>query len=159
MLNYYSKNFPIGKIYFYTEENFLVGLSFTPDKKLQRNATFKNNPIIKETIKQLEEYFSGSRQKFDLPLKIIGTDFQKKVWKGLLSIPYCQTISYGELALKIKHPHAYRAVGTANGKNSFPIIIPCHRVIKSSGEIGEYTGGCSIKKQLLKLENNFKTNV
>ena len=110
------------------------------------------NPVIVETCKQLDEYFAGKRQTFDLPLSTKGTPFQQTVWKQLQKIPYGRAISYSRLAQEINNPKACRAVGSANGKNPIPIIIPCHRVIASDGGLGGYTGGLDIKKQLLDLE-------
>ena len=114
---------------------------------------FSANPLIVETCKQFDEYFAGKRRNFDLPLSPQGgTLFQQTVWKQLQEIPYGQTISYAQLAQAVNNPKACRAVGSANGKNPIPIIIPCHRVIASDGSLGGYSGGLDIKKQLLDLE-------
>ncbi|MBL7685040.1 MAG: methylated-DNA--[protein]-cysteine S-methyltransferase [Deltaproteobacteria bacterium] len=103
--------------------------------------------------KQLKEYFLGKRQHFDYPcLFLTGTAFQQKVWKALQKIPYGRCISYKELAQKIHHPSATRAVGNANGKNCLPLFIPCHRVIESNGGLGGFSCGLPIKKILLKTE-------
>lgn len=101
---------------------------------------------------QLQEYLQGRRKKFDLPLDLQGTEFQKKVWKELLRIPYGKTLSYKQLATALGSPQASRAVGTANGKNPLCIVIPCHRVINTDGGLGGYSGGLKIKSQLLELE-------
>lgn len=101
----------------------------------------RETPIIKQAAKQLDEYFNQKRKSFDLPLKIEGTDFQKKVWKALQKIPYGKTSSYGELAKTIGSPKASRAVGMANNKNPISIIIPCHRVIGADGTLVGYAGG------------------
>jgi O-6-methylguanine DNA methyltransferase len=101
---------------------------------------------------QLKEYFSGKRKEFTIPLILIGTDFQKKVWQELLKIPYGQTISYKKEAINIGNPKAYRAVANANGKNKISIIIPCHRVIAHNGLLGGYSGGLDRKQYLLDLE-------
>lgn len=103
---------------------------------------------------ELEEYFRGERTKFDLPLDINGTLFQKKVWTELNKIPYGKTTTYGELADKIGHPRAFRAVGTAVGKNPLLIIVPCHRVIHKNGEISGYRGPIDMKIKLLSLEKS-----
>ena len=109
--------------------------------------------IAKQTIKELDEYFSGTRQVFDVPLELShGTEFQIKVWQTLCQIPYGQTISYKELADRVGQPSAYRACANANGKNLISLIVPCHRVIASDGTLGGYTGGLKIKKTLLALE-------
>lgn len=108
--------------------------------------------LLKETIKQLEEYFEGKRNFFDLPLEPKGTEFQKKVWKTLIEIPYGETRSYGDIAKIIGNEKASRAVGMANNKNPIPIIIPCHRVIGANGKLVGYAGGLDLKMKLLELE-------
>jgi len=105
-----------------------------------------------EVIGQLEAYFAGKLEDFDLPLAPEGTPFQQTVWKNLCDIPFGETISYGELARRIGNPNASRAVGLANGTNPIPIIIPCHRVIGSNGKLTGYGGGLPIKEKLLALE-------
>lgn len=107
---------------------------------------------LREPVRQLQEYFAGKREDFDLPLAPRGTPFQQKVWKQLCRIPYGETISYGELARSIGNLNASRAVGLANGSNPIPIIIPCHRVIGSNGKLTGYGGGLPIKEKLLALE-------
>ena len=114
------------------------------------------NPLLKEGEKQLTEYFLGKRKTFHLPLHIVGTNFQKKVWQGLLTIPYGETWSYKKLAQEVGSPKGYRAVGSANGANRFSIIIPCHRVINQHGGIGGYGGGVANKKVLIALEAKYK---
>lgn len=108
--------------------------------------------ILKEVSTQLEQYFKGKRQHFDLPVDIIGTDFQIKVWKALAQVPYGETVSYSDIAKKIKSPQSVRAVGTANSKNPICIIVPCHRVITNTGKLGGYAGGTKLKQALLDLE-------
>lgn len=108
--------------------------------------------ILAATAQQLGEYFEGKRTEFQLPLKLEGTPFQKQVWDELLRIPYGETISYRDLARRIKNEKAIRAVGTANGRNPIWIIIPCHRVISSDGSLGGYAGGLPMKEQLLQQE-------
>ena len=105
-----------------------------------------------DIITQLEEYFAGQRYSFQLDLNFQGTAFQKKVWRQLANIPYGETITYKELAIKVGGPNYARAVGGANNKNPLPIVIPCHRVIGSNGKLTGYAGGLDIKEQLLKLE-------
>ena len=102
---------------------------------------------------QLEEYFAGKRQNFDLPLHPLGTDFQVTVWKALAKIPYGGTISYGELARRIGQPQAVRAVGAANGRNPLPIVLPCHRVIGADGSLTGFGGGLPTKRFLLAMED------
>lgn len=108
--------------------------------------------ILKQTVDQLEQYFLGTRKNFDLPVDIIGTDFQIQVWQALAQIPYGKTVSYSDIAKKIKNLNAVRAVGSANGKNPLAIIVPCHRVIAADGTLGGYAGGLKIKTALLNLE-------
>ncbi len=110
------------------------------------------NPVLEQTATQLAEYFAGQRQQFDLPLVFKGTDFQRTVWNALLTIPFGQTRSYGEIASQIGSPKAMRAVGAANGRNPISIITPCHRVIGASGTLTGFAGGLQAKQILLALE-------
>jgi len=121
--------------------------------ELKEHAT-NPNAIVLEVKNQLDDYFKGRIKEFDLPLDAIGTDFQKKVWKALLTIPYGVTTSYGEIAKLIGKPTASRAVGAANGKNPIWIIVPCHRVIGASGKLTGYAGGLDRKKWLLEKEQS-----
>jgi methylated-DNA-[protein]-cysteine S-methyltransferase len=107
---------------------------------------------FKEAIRQLEAYFEGRLKQFELPLVLEGTEFQLLVWRNLQNIPYGETVSYGQLARRIGSPDGARAVGLANGSNPIPIIIPCHRVIGSNGDLTGFGGGLPIKKKLLALE-------
>jgi len=107
---------------------------------------------VGEAIRQLREYFAGKRATFDLPLAPEGTAFQRGVWRQLQEIPYGETISYGELARRVGNPKAARAVGSANGANPLPIVIPCHRVIAGDGSLGGFGGGLPTKQTLLNLE-------
>jgi methylated-DNA-[protein]-cysteine S-methyltransferase len=112
------------------------------------------HPLLTETRRQLQEYFEGLRREFTLPLDPRGTDFQLRVWRALQSILYGETRSYGELAQVLGMPHASRAVGAANGANPLPIVIPCHRVVGSTGKLVGYGGGLPMKKRLLELERD-----
>ena len=112
----------------------------------------QDRSAFREPMLQLESYFTGQLESFDLPLAPEGTPFQQGVWRELCKIPYGETISYGELARRIGNPKASRAVGLANGSNPIPIIIPCHRVIGSNGKLTGYGGGLHIKEKLLALE-------
>lgn len=114
----------------------------------------ESNSILELTKFELDKYFDGKLKKFSIPLKQTGTDFQSKCWQELSKIPYGETISYLDEATNIGKPKAFRAVANANGKNHFPIIIPCHRVINSNGKLGGYTGGIEKKIFLLKNEGN-----
>jgi len=116
------------------------------------NYTREETALIKKTYTQLEEYFKGERQTFDIRLSAQGTDFQKTVWKELQKIPYGKTATYKDIAKNIGNKNASRAVGMANNKNPIAIIIPCHRVIGSNGNLTGYAGGINIKKYLLDLE-------
>jgi methylated-DNA-[protein]-cysteine S-methyltransferase len=115
----------------------------------------RDNEILKVTRKQLDEYFEGKRQDFDLPILTIGTNFQKSVWNALLQIPYGSTATYKELAKTIGNEKAVRAIANAVGANALGIIIPCHRIIGSDGNLTGYAGGLELKKQLLELEQKF----
>jgi methylated-DNA-[protein]-cysteine S-methyltransferase len=111
------------------------------------------NALLEETARQLQRYFAGEAREFDLPLDMQGTEFQKRVWRELLAIPYGETRGYGELAAAMGAPKAVRAVGAANGANPIPIVVPCHRVIGASGKLVGYGGGLELKRRLLELEN------
>ncbi|WP_432458823.1 MULTISPECIES: methylated-DNA--[protein]-cysteine S-methyltransferase [unclassified Agarivorans] len=128
------------------------------DKRIQRglNASFteQNDDILESTKTQLEQYFLGERRVFDIPLLLVGTDFQKSVWGALEKVEYGHTATYQDLARSIGNEAAVRAVGNANGANSLAIIIPCHRIIGSQGTLVGYAGGLSLKKRLLSLEQN-----
>jgi methylated-DNA-[protein]-cysteine S-methyltransferase len=110
------------------------------------------HPVLRETERQLHDYFAGKLKKFTLPLDFAGTEFQKQVWRSLLTIPFGQTRTYGQMAQQIGRPKAVRAVGAANGKNPISIIAPCHRVIGSDGKLTGFAGGLEAKATLLGLE-------
>lgn len=112
-----------------------------------------NQAILSEAKQQLDEYFQGQRSYFQLPLDFQGTEFQKQVWQALLSIPYAETRSYKQIAIQIGRPQAVRAVGSANGKNPIPIIVPCHRVIGANGRLVGFSGGLDKKQLLLDIES------
>ena len=113
------------------------------------------NEVLLETQKQIEEYFAGKRTEFNFPIEVDGTDFRKDVLFAMKSIPFGETWSYSDLAINSGHPNASRAVGTVCKNNPLPLIIPCHRVIKKSGDIGFFNGGVEMKKALLKIEKVF----
>jgi methylated-DNA-[protein]-cysteine S-methyltransferase len=110
------------------------------------------HPVLMAAQKQLRQYFSGTRNRFDLPLDFYGTDFQKKVWNALLAIPFGETRSYRHIAIQIGNPKAVRAVGAANGRNPLSIIAPCHRVVGSNGKLTGFAGGLAAKAYLLEME-------
>jgi len=119
------------------------------------NATVPRNgagTIVRQAEKELREYFSGRRQKFTVKLDLDGTEFQRTAWEAMRRIPFGSTISYGDQAKAIGKPKAFRAVGSANGRNPVPIIVPCHRVLASDGSLGGYSLGLSMKRRLLALE-------
>ena len=134
----------------------------TVDNRLKKGfkAEFveQDNEILKETRKQLDEYFNMTRKEFEIPIITVGTDFQKSVWEGLLNIPYGTTSTYLQLAKNIGNEKAVRAVANANGANSIAIIIPCHRIIGTNGELTGFGGGLPLKKRLLDLEQNLFTS-
>lgn len=143
---------PIGALYIREEGGFITDLSFT--NKSCAQDVFQTTPLLVEAVKQLEEYFSGKRQAFTLPLNPKGTPFQRRVWEALQQIPYGQTASYQDIAIQIGKKNACRAVGMANHHNPIAIIIPCHRIIGKNGALTGYNGGLSIKKHLLNLEKD-----
>jgi methylated-DNA-[protein]-cysteine S-methyltransferase len=123
-------------------------IAFVPEKV----ADIRPNKFIQQTISQLQEYFSGRREKFELTLNPKGTTFQRQVWQTLLTIPFGQTRSYADIANDINNPKAVRAVGAANGRNPLTIVVPCHRVIGKNGHLTGYAWGTAIKAGLLALE-------
>lgn len=142
---------PIGILAIAADGEYLTNLVFgncVPD------AQKGSSSVLDNAVSQLNEYFAGTRKRFDLPLKFSGTEFQNRVWCELQNIPYGKTISYKELAEKTGNIKACRAVGMANNKNPIPIIIPCHRVVGSNGKLTGYAGGLEVKKFLLELEQN-----
>ena len=147
--NYYES--PIGQLVIVHNNEGITHL-YLADRIQIEDSLFKETLLIQETKKQLNEYFTGMRQTFDLPLAPTGTAFQQKVWETLRTIPCGQTYSYKKLAEKIKQPKAVRAVGGANNKNPILILIPCHRVIGANGKLIGYAAGLEMKKYLLALE-------
>ncbi|MQA91051.1 MAG: methylated-DNA--[protein]-cysteine S-methyltransferase [Gemmatimonas sp.] len=149
---------PIGDLRLTSDGEFLTGIwMLDPDDEVQpRSRTgmswVRTSSPFKHAREQLIAYFTGGLSEFTLPLATRGTPFQMRVWEGLRSIPYGQTISYGELAHRIGDPKAVRAVGSANGRNPLPIVLPCHRVIGADGSLTGYGGGLDRKRTLLELE-------
>lgn len=117
------------------------------------------DPLLKEAAAQLAAYFDGNLRRFELPLDLRGTEFQRRVWEELLAIPYGETRSYAQVAAAIVHSSATRAVGSANGQNPVAIIVPCHRVVRTGGALGGYGGGLDAKRALLALEHGERTFV
>lgn len=151
-MNYkYHIDTPIGMICVESNEEAITGLFFEKNKT-QYKQEKPETDLLKRAGEQLKEYFSGKRKTFDLPLSPSGTEFQKKVWKALCTIPYGETRSYGEIAAQIGNPKACRAVGGANNKNPIMIFIPCHRVIGADGSLVGFGGGIDAKKFMFNLE-------
>jgi len=145
---------PIGDLLLAGDEESLSLVAF-PEGSMRRDPDpdwIYNEKPFAEARRQLTEYFAGSRKQFDLPLSLSGTEFQLLVLEELRRIPYGETVSYGDIAERIGRPAAVRAVGAANGRNTLPIIVPCHRVIGSGGDLTGFGGGLDAKEALLRLE-------
>jgi methylated-DNA-[protein]-cysteine S-methyltransferase len=154
-MNYGYVDSPVGRLLVAGDEQGVRRIEFPHDGKPGRPEAGWRESIsgpIEEVVRQLNEYFSGRRTEFDLPLAPEGTAFQRTVWRRLQEIPYGQTISYGELARRVGNAKASRAVGAANGCNPLPIVIPCHRVIGANGKLTGFGGGLPTKQLLLSLE-------
>jgi methylated-DNA-[protein]-cysteine S-methyltransferase len=139
------------KLRLVASESGIRAIEFTLAKPVdghQRDA----NPLLREAVSQLHAYFARDLRRFKLPLDMHGTEFQKRVWRELETIPYGETRSYAQIAAAIGTPNAVRAVGAANGSNPVAIVVPCHRVIGSGGRLTGYGGGLPLKKRLLELE-------
>lgn len=146
---------PIGQLKLVANDKGLVGILWGKEdtrRWLTPTKEEKHHPLLLKTEQQLDEYFVGKRKEFSLPLDFKGTEFQKKVWLALMTIPFGETRSYGQIAKQIGRPKAVRAVGTANGSNPISLIAPCHRVIGANGTLTGYGGGLEIKAYLLALE-------
>ena len=155
-LVYMYMDSPVGALKLVAHDQALVAVMWdNEDHKRVRLAELiedRQHPMLLRVEKQLEEYFAGQRQQFDLPLDFQGTDFQQQVWQALLTIPYGEKRSYKDIAVQIGNEKAVRAVGAANGRNPISIIAPCHRVIGSSGALVGFAGGLDKKQILLSLE-------
>lgn len=146
---------PVGKLLLVGDGVNIMKLGFPSGKmKLRRERDWTKDGLpFKQAIRQLDAFFEGELKSFDLPLVVTGTSFRKLVWAGLMDIPYGETWSYSQLANHIGMPNACRAVGSANGVNPIPIIIPCHRVVGSDGSLTGFGGGLKTKEFLLELES------
>ncbi|MGP1392173.1 MAG: methylated-DNA--[protein]-cysteine S-methyltransferase [Vibrio diabolicus] len=144
----------LGTVTIQSNAEGLLGIWFETctTKPSELGARDDQHPVLRQAVTQLNEYFSGLRNEFELPLAATGTDFQNQVWQALTTIPYGETWSYQDLANAIGNPKAVRAVGLANGKNPISIVVPCHRVIGKSGKLTGYAGGVERKQRLLALE-------
>ena len=154
---YYYKlvDSPVGKLKLVATDDGLAAIVWDNDRPHRVPLHVMEAPghsVLVEAARQLEQYFAGERKTFDLKLDFDGTEFQRKVWTALLTIPFGETRSYSQIAKQIGHPNAARAVGAANGKNPISIIAPCHRVIGSTGKLTGFGGGLPAKAHLLALE-------
>ena len=143
---YYKSD--IGDIEIKCNEESVISIKFIDI----RENKIRENRVVKQAVKELDEYFRGKRENFDLSLSLNGTEFQKRVWNELINIPYGSKISYEKIAEMTGNKKSVRAAATAVAANPILIIIPCHRVIRKNGDIGNYSGGSEIKKQLLEME-------
>lgn len=155
-LNFTTTLSPVGTLTLVASDAGLVAILWENDRpgrvKLGAMAEAPDHPVLAETARQLRDYFDGRRTSFDLPLDFRGTDFQKRVWAALLTIPFGETRSYGAIARQIGRPNASRAVGAANGRNPISIVAPCHRVIGTNGALTGFAGGLAAKQLLLGIE-------
>ncbi|MDL2401610.1 methylated-DNA--[protein]-cysteine S-methyltransferase [Rhizobium mayense] len=155
---YKIANSPVGRLKLVASHEGLAAILWDIDRPnrvpLNIVAADESHPVLIETERQLREYFVGERKVFDLPLDFAGTEFQRKVWQALLTIPFGETRSYAEIAAQIGAPKAIRAVGAANGRNPISIIAPCHRVIGSAGDLRGFAGGLERKTYLLGFEGS-----
>ena len=140
----------LGDVTFVEEDGALLVISMKSD----HGGKVVETPLIKDAFRQLSEYLIGERKEFDLPIRMRGTEFQKRVWRALLDIPYGETRSYKQIAEAIGNPKGVRAVGMANNRNQLLIVIPCHRVIGTSGSLVGYGEGLEMKEFLLRLEKS-----
>jgi methylated-DNA-[protein]-cysteine S-methyltransferase len=158
LLKYKIIKSPVGALKIVVSEKALMAILWDNEKfnrvRMDEMLEDKNDSLILETEKQLSEYFLGQRKTFNIPIELVGTSFQQEVWKFLNLIPYGLTWSYKDIAQKINHPQAVRAVGAAIGRNPVSIVVPCHRVIASNGSLTGFAGGLDRKKILLDLESN-----
>ena len=145
---------PVGPLTLVAADGALTGLymDLQRHRPLQERFGERDPTPLREVIRQLDEYFTGQRTEFDLPMTLAGTPFQRTVWAALREIPYGETMSYGHLAERIGRPGAARAVGLANGRNPIGIIVPCHRVVGATGSLTGYGGGLERKQYLLEFE-------
>ncbi|WP_374159252.1 methylated-DNA--[protein]-cysteine S-methyltransferase [Mycobacterium sp. G7A2] len=154
-VRYRTMDSPVGTLTLAGRDGRLRHLRMTDQTyEPDRSNWLRDDEAFGDAVAQLEEYFRGERQDFDLGLDLVGTAFQRRVWEALLTIPYGETRSYGEIARQIEAPGAFRAVGLANGHNPIGIIVPCHRVIGANGSLTGYGGGMERKKTLLGLERS-----
>jgi methylated-DNA-[protein]-cysteine S-methyltransferase len=145
---------PIGRLWLTRDDAGLTEIGFKGSGRAR-----STDPLLLEAAEQLHAYLAGERERFDLPLSLHGTDFQRRVWAKVASIPYGTATTYGALADALGRPTAWRAVGAANGRNPLPIVIPCHRVVGVSGALTGYGGGLERKRALLALEASARASL
>lgn len=155
MKNYMEYKCKLGTLYLGEEGGMLTLTVFNKNDPRLLGYAKHPAPILQDAAKQLDEYFSGARQRFELPLKPKGTAFQTRVWYALQEIPYGDTRTYKDIAQVVNCPKGSRAVGLANNRNPISIIIPCHRVVGQNGQLTGYAGGLDFKKHLLELEQMY----
>ena len=145
---------PIGPLTLTASDGALIGLTMENQRHVRPASPDwrRDDAWFADVAEQLDAYFAGDLTEFDLPMRLAGTQFQRRVWEGLCTIPYGQTLSYGALATRVGSPGGSRAVGLANGRNPIAVIVPCHRVIGANGSLTGYGGGLERKIALLELE-------
>jgi methylated-DNA-[protein]-cysteine S-methyltransferase len=157
---YKTMRSPVGELKLVASENGLAAILWENDdpRRVPLNIVAEDDlhPMLTETERQLTEYFCGKRDAFELSLDFAGTEFQRKVWAALLTIPFGETRSYGQIAAQVGSPKSVRAVGAANGRNPISIVAPCHRVIGANGKLTGFAGGLETKARLLGLEARTK---
>ena len=158
IMNYYSIiQSPIGELMLVADDSALTGLYFADCEHVpagsKRGTLNAQHAVLQQAAEQLEEYFTGIRERFSVPIHLNGTDFQQSVWREIERIPYGETLSYSDLAKRAGAPRAIRAAGTTTGQNPVSIIIPCHRVMGKNGGLCGFAGGLERKQHLLELEN------
>lgn len=155
MTTYTTHDSPVGPLLLAADDDGLHVVEFHESRhRVRRGDDWRegDHAVLRRARQQLDEYFAGRRQQFDLPLAPRGTEFQRAVWHALATIPFGETVSYAQLATRVGRPSAMRAVGAANGRNPLPIVLPCHRVIGADGSLTGFGGGLPTKQFLLELE-------
>lgn len=152
-------NSPIGKIRIYACDKGIIRVCIGLMPSLKNSCALSSSrakTLLERALKELSEYFAGEKCEFTVPVYLQGTSFELKVWNAVKRIPYGETRTYKDIAAEIGSPRAFRAVGNALSRNPIPILIPCHRVVRSNGKLGGYTAGIKVKRYLLELEEKYK---
>ena len=150
---------PIGKIRIYVSDKGIIRICIGQTPLFKNScapSSSRAKTLLDRALKELSEYFAGEKCEFTVPVYLRGTGFELKVWNAVKRIPYGETRTYKDIAAEIGSPRAFRAVGNALSRNPVPILIPCHRVVRSNGKLGGYTAGIKVKKYLLELEEKYK---